>query len=59
MPAVVGNTTVVCPGCNEQITLSLRLERNDDAGSGQLVLAVDRSAVDEHLERAHPQAVDG
>ncbi|MEU6376799.1 hypothetical protein [Streptomyces sp. NPDC046909] len=58
MPAVVGRTTVVCPGCHEQIALSLRLEKTEDAGPGKLVLAVDRSAVEEHLAQAHPETAD-
>lgn len=57
--AALAKNTVVCPGCHEPIELSLRLDKNAEAGPGELVLAVDRSAVDEHLARTHPQNADG
>ncbi|MEU2780547.1 hypothetical protein [Streptomyces sp. NPDC007110] len=57
--AALAKTTVTCPGCHQPIELSLRLDRDANAGPGELVLAVDRSAVDEHIARTHPQDTDG
>ncbi|MFE9684167.1 hypothetical protein [Streptomyces sp. NPDC006285] len=53
--AAVGKATVVCPGCNEPIELALRLDADAKAGPGELVLAVDHSAVEQHLATAHPE----
>ncbi|MFI1723923.1 hypothetical protein [Streptomyces sp. NPDC020489] len=57
--AALAKTTVECPACHEPVELSLRLDKDANAGPGELVLAVDRSVVDNHLTRAHPQDTDG
>ncbi|MFC7906459.1 hypothetical protein ACQEV9_18215 [Streptomyces chartreusis] len=56
--AALATATIVCPGCHQPIDLSLRLDRTANPSPGELVLAVDRSAVDEHIARAHPQDTD-
>ncbi|WP_328439362.1 hypothetical protein OHA71_23780 [Streptomyces sp. NBC_00444] len=53
--AALAKATIHCPGCTEPIELSLRLDKDADPGPGELVLAVDRTAVQEHLARTHPQ----
>lgn len=57
--AALAKTTITCPGCTTPIELSLRLDKDAPAGPGEIVLAIDRSAVDDHLARAHPQDTDG
>ncbi|MGW4728868.1 hypothetical protein ACWEQC_06755 [Streptomyces shenzhenensis] len=51
--AALAKTTVTCPGCHEPIELSLRLDKDAEPGPGELVLAVDRSAIQQHLAQAH------
>lgn len=56
--AALAKATIHCPGCDEPIELSLRLDKNAVARPGELVLAVDRSAVEAHLAQAHPETVE-
>ncbi|MEU9149196.1 hypothetical protein AB0D59_01250 [Streptomyces sp. NPDC048417] len=53
--AALAKTTVTCPGCHETIALTLRLDKDAKPGPGELVLAVDRSTVEQHLTRAHTE----
>jgi hypothetical protein len=57
--AALANATVECPGCHQPIELSLRLDETATPRHGELVLAVDRSLIEEHIGRAHPQDTDG
>ncbi|MFF9279530.1 hypothetical protein [Streptomyces griseosporeus] len=56
--AALAKATVRCPGCDEPIELSLCLDQDAKPGPGEIVLAVDRSAVQQHLAQAHPEAAD-
>jgi hypothetical protein len=56
--AAVGKTTIICPGCSEPIELTLRLDANAKAGPGELVVAIDRRAIERHLAQAHPETQD-
>ncbi|WP_326728985.1 hypothetical protein [Streptomyces phaeochromogenes] len=56
--AALAKATITCPGCSEPIALSMRLDPDAKAGPGELVLAVDRSAVNRHLATVHAEAQD-
>ncbi|MEU9245860.1 hypothetical protein [Streptomyces sp. NPDC048385] len=56
--AALAKVTVICPGCHEPMDLSLILDRNAQPGPGELVLAVDRSTVEQHIARHNAPAVD-
>ncbi|WP_435209591.1 hypothetical protein [Streptomyces sp. bgisy034] len=56
--AALAKATIHCPGCDEPIELAMRLDKNAKASPGEIVLAVDRSAVDEHLAQAHPESAE-
>lgn len=51
--AALAKTTVHCPACSEPIDLSLRLDEDAQAGPGEIVLAVDRGTVEQHIAQAH------
>jgi hypothetical protein len=53
--AALAKATIHCPGCNEPIELTLRLDKDAEARPGELVLAVDRNTVQQHIVQAHPQ----
>ncbi|MFJ3794951.1 hypothetical protein ACIPSJ_01545 [Streptomyces sp. NPDC090088] len=56
--AALAKVTVVCPGCHEPMDLSLILDRDAQPGPGELVLAVDRKAVEQHRARHNTPAAD-
>ncbi|MFJ2007014.1 hypothetical protein [Streptomyces chartreusis] len=56
--AALAKATVRCPGCNELLELSLRLDENAKPGPGELLMVVDRSVVQQHLAQAHPEAAE-
>ncbi|MFJ2515604.1 hypothetical protein ACIPEL_36305 [Streptomyces griseoviridis] len=52
--AAIAKATFVCPSCHEPIDLNLRLDETATPGPGELVLAVDRRTVTDHIARARP-----
>ena len=47
--AAIAQADMACPGCGETLTLTLRLDKDAPTVPGELVLAVDRSLIEQHI----------
>ncbi|MET8818469.1 hypothetical protein [Streptomyces rochei] len=53
--AALGKITVRCPGCKEDLKLSLIVDEEATPAPGELVLKPDLRSMDQHIATAHAE----